>query len=173
MERAEGTLLLAFVDVKRHGSEFAKHCALIISNKLKHGQKVYCFDYLNKEISGACSCGGQIGKYVRYKCTIFYQSFLCDAYDDAYRFHMISIDRRNSVANTEELIDMINGDSLKEAKQQLGKVLPLVEAAALPDGGRAILCRNCIASQFSSDERLELRVNSSWYDCAGCELKGK
>jgi len=39
------------------------------------------------------------------------------------------IDKRNSVANTKELVDMINGDSLIEAKHHLGKVLALVEDA--------------------------------------------
>ena len=59
-----------------------------------------------------------------FMLTIFYRSFPND--DDTVREHNLQIDKRNIVANTKELIDMINGDSLIGAKQHLGKVLALV-----------------------------------------------
>ena len=80
----------------------------------------------------------------------------------------------NSLANTEELIDMISEDRYTEAKQHLGSVLPLVEAAALPGGGRQIECGNCRAYEHSTtDERfIEFQIDEpDWSNCAGCELK--
>ena len=78
------------------------------------------------------------------------------------------------MANTKELIAMINGDSLLEAKQHLGKLL----AAALPDGGRDpdIMCCNCGAWQRmnwgSGEKRTQLLMfEPRWSNCADCELK--
>ena len=104
-----------------------------------------------------------------FKIAIFYGSF---PLNDAARSHRLSIDKRNSVANTKELIDLINGDSLIEAKQHLMKVLDIVEAAELPGGGRDIECDNCDAEQYSIDERMFLEIDEpAWSNCAGCELK--
>ena len=76
------------------------------------------------------------------------------------------------MANTEELIDMINEDSLTEAKQHLGKIRALVEAPALPCGGMAIKCNNCGASQGSSDVVLWLEIEEPrWSNCAACVLR--
>ena len=74
------------------------------------------------------------------------------------------------MANTKELIDMMNVDSLTEAKQHLEKVLALVEAAPLP--GREIRCHDCGAGQRSSDaEMVLLMFEPRWSNCAGCVLK--
>ena len=104
--------------------------------------------------------------------SIFYRSFPIKSH--TVRTHRLFIDKRNSVANTEELINMImiNGDSLIEAKQHLGKVLALVEAAELPGSERDVECGNCYAAQSWNDERMVFIMNvPDWSDCAGCVLK--
>ena len=99
----------------------------------------------------------------RSEFTIFHQSELLTGTN---RYHNLDIYKRNSVANTEELLDMISGDSLIEAKQLLETV------SAFPGGGRDIECDNCGAKEFSSDERIELFIDEpDWSNCAGCELK--
>ena len=100
-------------------------------------------------------------------------------------------DNRNSVANTKELIDMINVDSLMKAKQHLGSLLAVVEAAELAGFGssrvgsgnyeyccnnkcisHSIKCANCAALQQSNDERLIIVISEpSWSNCVGCALK--
>ena len=76
------------------------------------------------------------------------------------------------MANTKELIGLINRNSLIEVKQHLEKVLALVEAAALPGGGRDIWCGNCDAVQRSWDEQMMFWIHEpSWSNCAHCELK--
>ena len=80
----------------------------------------------------------------------------------------------NSVANTNELIDMTSEDRFTEAKQLLGSVLPLVEAAALPGGKRCIKCGNCDAWECSTEDGrfIEFEMDEpAWSNCAGCELK--
>ena len=147
VEKAEGTILLAFVDVsnfdvcERKSEQHAKRCAQILSSKLERGQKVYFIEFCKKMRFGK-SCAMQILDFMHspFKFTITHRSFKLF---DAVRDHRVSIDERNSVENTKELIDMINGDSLTEVKQHLEKVLALVEAAALSVGERDITCPNC------------------------------
>ena len=84
--------------------------------------------------------------------------------------------QRNSVANTKELIGMINEDRFTEVKQHLGSVLPLMKAAELPGGGRSISCGNCGACQYSTNNDLLCHIGfkmqePAWSNCAGCELK--
>ena len=81
---------------------------------------------------------------------------------------------RNSVASTKELIYMISEDRFTEAKQHLESILPLVEAAALPGGGRDIMCGNCGVWEDSTEDRrfIEFQIHQpAWSNCAGCELK--
>ena len=59
LERAEGNLLLLFVDVEPLGVNNAKECAQILSNKLKRGQKVHCMDFC-RTINRRNSCPMQI-----------------------------------------------------------------------------------------------------------------
>ena len=119
---------------------------------------------------GKFSAGASVKKLP--KCTIFYTSCPWDPnLPQADRAHTLYIDnKRNSVSNTEELIAMINGDSLTEAKQHLRSFLALVEATALA-GGRNVTCRNCAALQYSRDERIHLLIyERHWSNCAGCAL---
>ena len=147
LEKAEGTILLAFVDVRnldvcsRKSEQRAKRCAKILSRKLERGQKVY-FIAFYKTIRFGNSCAMQILDFMHspFQFTITHRSFQLYA---TVRDHRVSIDERNSVGNIKELIDMINGDSLTEVKQHLEKVLALVEAAALSVGERDITCPNC------------------------------
>merc|ERR1719154_233811 len=59
LETAEGTLLLAFVDVEELEEKYAEHCAQILSSKLERGQKVYCIAFC-KTISHIGYCAWQI-----------------------------------------------------------------------------------------------------------------
>ena len=176
LEKAEGTLFLAFVDVESFGTMNTKRCARILSSKLERGQKIYCVDYNLQSISWKNNCIAQI--IVRMdnflKFTIYYKSYLVKFYplNDTGRRHGLCIGKRNSVANTKEFVDLIDGDSIVETKQHLTSVLALVEAAELQGGGRSIMCGNCYSYQVSSDERLVLGINEpDWFNCAGCELK--
>ena len=172
LERApEDTLLLALVDVEKFEEENAKRCARILSSKLC-SKKVYCIEYL-KTIDWENSCAGQIGKNP-FKFTIFHISFPYN--NDTARSHFLRIDKRNSAANTKELINMISGDSLIEVKQHLRKVLTLVEATELPGGGRDITCGYCGAEQrsiiYEGGEYMFFKTfEPRWSNCAGCELK--
>ena len=166
LERSEGTSLLVFVDVEPLGAKNAKRCARILLRKLERGQKVYCISYFKIE-SLRNSIAGQI-KNKNLKFTISYN---ITSFNDATRLHNLSIEKRNSVANTKELIDMINEDSLIEAKQHLGKVLALVEAAELPGVERSISCDNCNAFQQSYCERMLFMIREpTCSDCDGCAL---
>ena len=170
LERAEETLVLAFVDVEKLEENNAKRCARILSSKLKRGQKVYYIGFY-KTISWEDSCAVQIRCCMSnsFKFNIHYESY--PSYDTV-RTHRSFIDKRNNVANTRELIDMINVDSLIEAKQHLGKVSALMEAAELPGGGRDIRCNHCEARQCSDDEVMVLWIHEpNWSNCASCELK--
>ena len=126
LEKLEGTLLIVFVDLVRLEAELfknrhdTKRCAQILSSKLERGQKVYCIGYLKKS-HRLTSCADQITNLMvnHLKFTIFYSSSVATNID---RDHTLFIDEINSVANTKELIDMINGYSLREAKQHLGNV---------------------------------------------------
>ena len=98
---------------------------------------------------------------------------------DTVRDHRLLIIKRYCEGNTKELIAMINGDSLLEAKQVLRKLLPLVEAGAYPGGGRNvqfprttvrvdidISCRNCDAGMVSylRDEEMKINIREpDWY----------
>ena len=170
LERAEGTLLLAFVDVQRLEEKNARRCARILSRKMKRGQKVYYIDF-RKTISWVNSCAVQIEWMDNpSKFTIYYKSFLF--MDNTVRGHRLFTDKRNGVANVKELIDMINGESLIEAKQHLGSVLSLVEAAELSRRGRDIRCDDCGSEQYSMDGRMLLFIDEpTWSDCDGCEFK--
>ena len=42
--RMEGNLLLIFVDVKKHGDNYAAQCVQTLSMKLKRGEKLFLFD---------------------------------------------------------------------------------------------------------------------------------
>ena len=187
LERADGTLLVAFVNVRvllidaidPIGLNYVERFARILSSKIERGQKVYWIDYDSK-MSSVWSYGDWIRFRMgnRYKFTIFYHSFLSYIYTLAPPYginsHRLFIDKRNSVTNTKELTAMIDGDSLAGAKQHLESVLALVEAAALPGGGRDITCDNpyCRAKQYSEDEQMVLFIHEpSWSKCAGCVLK--
>ena len=170
LERAEGTLFLAFVDIKRFGKMNEKRCAQILSSKLERRQKIYCIDFC-KTISYRNSFAWYSIYLIESSARLatFYRSYLKS---DMYRYHYLITDKRNSVAIIKELIDMTSGDSLIEAKQHLGNVLALVEAAALLDVAREITCDNCYAWLNSNDEGiLSEIIEPAWSNCAGCELK--
>ena len=186
LERAEGTLLLAFVNVKRFGAIHAKRCAQILSNKLTRGQKVYCIEHLKTSWGSLNSCGVQIYecleqvyKFNNSNFTIFYQSSQFPTLlFPTTRGHNVFIDQRDSVANTKventtELINLITGDSLIEEKQHLVNVLALVENSGSPGRQRNILCGKCSAHQNLNDAGLLLVIiDQFWYNCGdGCELK--
>ena len=105
--------------------------------------------------------------------TIYYMFFLIT---DIRRYHYLKIDKykKNSVANIRELIGMINEDSLKEAKQHLLRVLPLEEAAPLPEHyfrhtGMHARCDNCGARHQTCFRQIQLWIyESRWSSCAGC-----
>ena len=182
LERAEGTLLLVIVHVERLGIKYAGRCAQILSNKLEHGQKVYFVDFC-KTLSNAEKLYTYANTFVQQiincmknfaRLTIYYRSvpLLISFREGRRRCNFLSIDKRNSVNSTKELIAMINADSLPEAKQHLEKVLALVEVAALPGGGRRIECRDCYTMQHSNDERLFFWLDEPlWSNCTGCALK--
>ena len=182
LERAEGSLLLVIVHVERLGIKYAGRCAQILSNKLEHGQKVYFVDFC-KTLSNAEKLYTYANTFVQQiincmknsaRLTIYYRSvpLLISFREGRRRCNFLSIDKRNSVNSTKELIAMINADSLPEAKQHLEKVLALVEVAALPGGGRRIKCRDCYAMQHSNDERLFFWIDEPlWSTCTGCALK--
>ena len=171
---------MAFVDVGQLRETNAKRCAQILSNKLGCGQKVFCVDVC-KTILWGNSCVEQIidcmenplGSNEKCMFTIYYNSIsLTDVNRNQTDFYHLYIDKRNSVANTDEFVDILNGGSLMEAKQHLGSFLALAEAAALPGGGGKTTCGNCGAVQHSSDVGMMLVINEPrWSDCAGCELK--
>ena len=171
LERAKGTLLLKFVDVEPLGETNAKLCAQILSRKLGRGQRVYCVEHL-KTIHWENSCADQLMncRDNPFEFTIYYRSELLN---DTVRSYSIFIDTINSVANTKQFIDMINGDSLLEAKQHLKNVLAVVEAEAkLPGPKLNIVCGDCKAMQFWSYERISLLVDEpDWSNCVGCLLK--
>ena len=183
MERAEGTLLLAFVDFEILDERTVKRCAQILSSKLKRGQRVYCIEFRKTISQDVCwdSCAGsrlihafmseQTDNTVMF--TILYRSYLYN--DNTGRSHRLLIKRntRNSVANTKELIDMINGDSLMEAKQYLGSMLTLIEAAEGNEAESDTMCGNCGSGLIlTDDERIILVLEEpSWSNCVGCELK--
>ena len=177
LERAEGTILLGFVDVEQFGANNTKRCARILSSKLRRGQRAYCIDFgktMGQDF-GEISCAQQI-----YNCmyehpwltnTIFYRSY---SLIDINRCLDLCFDKRNIVANIKELIDMINGDSLLHiSKQHLRKVLALLEATELAGGWRDIDCNNC-GSQLdgAGDLRALIEIDEpAWSNCSGCELK--
>ena len=185
LKRVEGTLLLAFVDVEDLEEEQTEYVCTdlykfdeILSDKVDRGQNVYCVDYC-KTISWGNSLAWYINNNMdnSSKFTIYYESSP-HPLPHILRQHCLSINKRNSVANTKELIAMINADSLIEAKQCLGKLLVLVEAEALRGGGREIRCGNCNAGQYSNsiidpmDERMTFCINEpDWSNCADCAFK--
>ena len=170
VERAEGTLLLAFDGFFSLGEYNGRRCAQILANKLRLREKVYFFNY--SETMLEYEFPWPISHFMRdpFKFTICYDSF---SSNDTDRSHRLRIDKRNSVENLKELTAMINRDSLLQEKQFLGKVLSLVEAEALPGGGRGlIMCANCGAHQHSSDEAMNLFIHEpEWSNCAVCALK--
>ena len=166
LEREEGTLLLAFVDVEKLEEKSAKRCAQILSSKLERGQKVYHIEY-RKTICFANSFAEQIKNCMDnpFMFPIHY------VLHHTVSSHLLQFEKRNIVANTEEIIAMIIGDSLLETKLHLGNFLAVVKAAALQGGGRDILCDNCQAALFLCDEKIFLWVyEPAWTNCADCEL---
>ena len=86
-----------------------------------------------------------------------------------HRIYVLELQKPNSVADTETLIAMINGDRFAAAKQYLVNVLPLLKAAELPGGGRMITCNNCGAGEFSIHDEISFYMNeAAWSNCAGC-----
>ena len=170
LERAEGTLLLALVDVQTFEEmDDAKRCARILSSKMERGQKVYCIISNKTYIRGLHCCGIQIKHFMKIHFTISYTSY-------AYYFSHFDlyINKSNSLANTKELIDKTNDeDNLLEAKQRLGKVLSLVEAAELPGFRENIRCDNCLTTRNSgvNNDQISIFMIYGESDCAGCELK--
>ena len=74
LERAEGTLLLAYVDVE----QFEENTR-ILTSKLESGQKVYCIDY--QKTIGQYSCAEQIINFMAIgidpiRFTLYYESYL-------------------------------------------------------------------------------------------------
>ena len=164
---AKGNILLAFVDVKRIEKNYAKRCAQILKSKLIRGRKVYIIDF-TKTLEFGNKCADQIMVSIKGNFTILY-SFTSN---DLTRNHYILMDKRNSVANTKEIIDMINEDRFAEAKQHLKSVLALVEAAELVGRGRDIRCVNCGVWEDSTGGVIEFKIDEpAWSNCAGCELK--
>ena len=152
LEKAEGTLLLAFVDIEL-GEMHAKQCARILSNKFLRGHKVYCIAFNSNR------CGVQIKNHLsenNFRFNIF-SNFLVlfdiNGIKEA-KSHNIAIEKRNSVANTKDLINMINGDSLREAKQHLEKVLALVEAEDFQGGVWNIRCDHCSVVKTNPSKEL-------------------
>ena len=107
LEKAEGSLLLVFVDVEPLGTKNAKRCARILLRKLERGQKVYCISYFK-----IMTLRNSIAWQNRNKNLQFTISYNVTSLNDATRLHNLPIEKRNSVANTKELIAMINDDSL-------------------------------------------------------------
>ena len=173
LERAQGTLLLAFVDVEWLEEKHGERCARILTNKLERGQNVYCLGFCTT-MWPECSCMAQIRFFMEdpfKNFTIRYQSDLTISISPD-RSHYLCIDKRNSVANAKEMFDMINGDSLLDEKQHMGKFVAVVEAAALPGGWKDIKCWDCFAEQASLDLEMELVIyEPRWSNCVGCELK--
>ena len=74
LEKAEGTLLLVFIDVEELETMNTKHCARILSRKLKRGQKIYCAEYLKSISWGnnfACKIRACMGNL--FKFTVYYR----------------------------------------------------------------------------------------------------
>ena len=168
LDRAKGTILLAFIDVELFGMKYAEYCSRIIMRKLE-SQKVYCIEFCKTDQSDY-SCTQQIRDFMLNGFTILYTSYQLT---DTSRIHYTTPRKRNSVANTKEVIAMINEDSLIKVKQHLGTVLALLEAAELPGYGRIITCGNCSAGEDSTGELMMSLWMSEpdWSNCAGCLLK--
>jgi len=147
IDRIEGDLLLAFVDVESLGNWNAKDCAEIISQKMRRGQKVYCVDFC-KSIQWRLSYARDIKRNTEELFTVGYDSHLCggsvymrggtvrrhwlefnDKTNSASNINALideTNDKTNNVSNINALIDMINEDSLiLEVKQYLERLLLL------------------------------------------------
>ena len=84
----------------------------------------------------------------------------------------LELSKTSSVADTETLIAMINGDRFATTKQHLVNVLPLVKAAELAGGGRHDWCENCNAFESSRGDTISLVMEEpAWSNCADCDLK--
>ena len=172
LKRVEGTLLLAIVDVEPLDKENSKRCARILSDKLKSGQRVYIMEDTKAvivELELAYNFARCIRNCMKIPFTAFYNS---ESLSDIIREYYLFVDKRNSVANIEEMIDMLDEERFIEAKQHLGSVLSLVDAAELSGGGRDIHCDNCGAWKRSTFAGIMFCMEyPDWTDCTGCELK--
>ena len=168
IDKIEGNLLLVFVDFfKQYENNYAERCAQILSRKLERGEKVFCIDFHLQQWHN--THGFDIQKHMNEGFTVYYGS--CPGYKN--RVHCLRILKINSVENTETLIGMIDEDRFIEAKQHLGRVLPLVKAAELPGGGGDIRCRNCFAHQSPVGNEICCiwMLEPKWSNCAGCRFE--
>ena len=169
LERTEGNLLLGFVDIEQFGAKNAERCARILSSKLKRGQKVYFIEII-VDLEFGSNCAAQIKHCMDNTFTVLYTyNYLMEI----SKQHSLFIDKRNSLADTKELIGMINDeDPIIEARDHLEDIVPLLEAAELSGGMREIVCRNCLGSQEVTDDELMITVyQPDWFYCRSCKLK--
>ena len=167
IDKIEGNLLLTFVDVKSFANNYAEQCAQILSKKLECGKKVFNI-LLNSQEQYYTHGYSNIQHHMHDGFTIYYVSY---PYYER-RMHEIQLLKINSGVNTETLIDMINEDRFIEAKQHLGRVLPLVRAAELSGGEEDIWCGNCNSNQESTGDGIYLLMEeSAWSNCADCRFK--
>ena len=167
IDKIEGNLLLTFADLRAFKNNYAEQCAQILSKKLERGEKVFCVDF---SLQPQHTHGFEIKQCMNNDFTIYYRSYLFEG----NRNNFLTLQKKNSVANTETLIGMINKDRFIGEKQHLVRVLPLLKAAALPGGGRNIECDNCGARQDSFDNGFGILLwmkEPALSNCDGCLLK--
>ena len=179
IDKIEGNLLLMFVDVKFPEKKYlAVQGAETLSRKLERGEKVFCIELVHLQTPKK-NHGLEIQHRIIDGFTIYYTSYP----RNELREHSLRLQKKNSGANTETLIGMINEDRFMEAKQHLGKLLPMVKAAELSGRGSFISCPNCDAHKeinlqvmylqkmYLQDEIYLLMFEPAWSNCAGCRVE--
>ena len=126
LERAEGAILLAFVDVWPLEGWSAKRCAQIFSDKLKRGQKVYFIEYV-ETTELAYGCADQIFHLMendfKHNISLILRTFSSNIPPNLIinnrRINRLVFGKGNSVKNIKDLMGMMNADILTEAKRNL------------------------------------------------------
>ena len=188
LDRIEQNICLVLVDVKNVSKTFAEDCAIILSSKLQVGKKVSCINVC-KTIRINDSLGREIYQGIGMDdLTMYYDS----ESSDGSRDHYLQFKKKNSATNMKTLIHKFNEDKtliyklnddktliskfnkdrLKEEKQHLVSVLPLVKAAELPGSGRRVLCGQCGAVESSIGNQIWIWIKEpDWSNCSDCLLK--
>ena len=175
INRIEGNLFIAFIDVESFGKNSTITFFETLSKKMERGEKVYFFSYC-KEIDYEDSFLQKM-RDIHFNLPWRTIDYASDIYVTSRTYYLNLQDPKNSVADTKELIGMMNEDRFAEEKQHLGNVLAILEATKLPSGERdAFSCNNCLALKnwHFYDDRIELvflMCEPNWSKCVDCVVK--